>query len=63
MVPCRFRMNTKPTAYALVYQIKQKKDVAYARLLDLTGFHERVCHESLDFPALSFSVNLYQSVW
>ncbi|KAF4760895.1 hypothetical protein N7455_002891 [Penicillium solitum] len=42
------------TAYALVYQPKDKKDLAYCRLQDLEGFTERVCASNHDFPDLAF---------
>ncbi|CRL26040.1 unnamed protein product [Penicillium camemberti] len=54
-VPCRFVMNTNPTAYALVYRTKEKKDLSYCRLQDLQGFSERVCDETHDFPSLAFT--------
>ncbi|OQD98428.1 hypothetical protein PENSOL_c009G05928 [Penicillium solitum] len=54
-VPCRFTMNRNPTAYALVYQSKDKKDLAYTRLQDLEGFTERVCGDNHDFPDLAFT--------
>jgi hypothetical protein len=62
-VPCQFYMNTKPTAYALVYQSKRKKDLAYARLFELTGFHERVCPEELDLDLPNTSVILPTSAF
>ncbi|CRL24838.1 unnamed protein product [Penicillium camemberti] len=54
-VPCRFTMNKNPTAYALVYQSKDKKDLACSRLQDLAGFTERVCPTSHDFSDLAFT--------
>ncbi|KGO56598.1 hypothetical protein PEX1_086500 [Penicillium expansum] len=63
-VACRFVMNDNPTAYALVYQTKAKKDLAYARLQDLKGFYERVCDVTDDFPSASFPDNEpYEETW
>lgn len=63
-IPCRFIMNTDPTSYALVYQSKAKKDLAYARLLDLDDFHERVCDPKDDFPHSAFSLDeVYEPAW
>ncbi|CAI7594711.1 unnamed protein product [Penicillium glandicola] len=52
-VACRFIMKTNPAAYVLVYQTKEKEDLAFTRLQDLRGFHERICSATYDFPAES----------
>lgn len=63
-VPCRFIMNKNPAAYALIYQTKAKKDLAYTRLQDLEGFTERICGETHDFPDTSFiDTELYEAAW
>lgn len=63
-VPCRFIMNKNPAAYALIYQTKAKKDLAYTRLQDLEGFTERNCGETHDFPDASFiDTELYEAAW
>ncbi|CAI7640016.1 unnamed protein product [Penicillium glandicola] len=54
-LPERPLMNNNPAAYALVYQTKEKKDLAFTRLQDLKGFHERICDVTHDFPPTSFS--------
>lgn len=53
-VACRFIINSNAIAYALVYQTKAKKDLAYARLQDLEGFYKYVCDLTNDFPSASF---------
>ncbi|KAG0156312.1 hypothetical protein PDIDSM_3489 [Penicillium digitatum] len=63
-VACRFIMNNNPTAYALIYQTKAKKDLAYARLQDLDGFRERICDTANDFPSTAFPDNRpYDQTW
>ncbi|EKV13320.1 hypothetical protein PDIG_39320 [Penicillium digitatum PHI26] len=63
-VACRSIMNNNPTAYALIYQTKAKKDLAYARLQDLDGFRERICDTANDFPCTAFPDNRpYDHTW
>ncbi|KAJ5494862.1 hypothetical protein N7463_010949 [Penicillium fimorum] len=57
-------MNKNPTAYALIYQTKAKKDLAYTRLQDLEGFSERICDVTYDFPPPSFTESEpYEAAW
>ncbi|KAJ5472007.1 hypothetical protein N7539_008576 [Penicillium diatomitis] len=48
--PCTFIVNDIPSSLVLVYQSKQKTDLAFVTLCRIPGWHERVCHDSEGIP-------------